>query len=140
MEIRIAVRDDEILACFPVLQQLRPQLRREELVARVRRQEGEGYRLAYLAVDGVAAAVAGFRIANCLAWGKFLYVDDLVTDESRRSRGHGERLFEWLVERAREAGCGELHLDSGVQRFAAHRFYLLHRMAISSLHFSMPIV
>jgi len=36
-------------------------------------------------------------------------------------------------------GCKNLELDSGVQRFDAHRFYLLKRMNISSYHFSIKI-
>ena len=79
--------------------------------------------------------IAGYRVAHNLAWGKYLYVDDLVTDESRRSSNFGGRLMEWLVQTARDEGCDELHLDSGVQRFAAHRFYLRHGMDIASHHF-----
>ena len=139
MTIRLAETDDEIRACFPVMSQLRPHLSAEEFVPRIRRQQASGYRLAFLDADGKVAAVAGFRILENLAWGRFLYVDDLVTDGESRSRGHGERLFAWLVAEARRNGCSELHLDSGVQRFGAHRFYLRHGMDITSHHFGMKI-
>jgi hypothetical protein len=43
------------------------------------------------------------------------------------------------VAEARAAGCIKLELDSGVQRFAAHRFYLTKRMIISSHHFSLEL-
>jgi GNAT superfamily N-acetyltransferase len=98
-----------------------------------------GYRLAYVEDASRVAAVAGFRILECLAWGKFLYVDDLVTDEGSRSKGHGRELLRWLAAHAREKGCAELHLDSGVQRFGAHRFYLSRRMEIRSHHFVLPL-
>jgi GNAT superfamily N-acetyltransferase len=98
-----------------------------------------GYRLAYVEEGSRVAAVAGFRILEGLAWGKFLYVDDLVTDESLRSRGHGRELLRWLADHAREKGCAELHLDSGVQRFGAHRFYLREGMDITSHHFGMKL-
>ena len=74
-----------------------------------------------------------------LAWGRFLYVDDLVTDEAWSSHGVGAALLDFLVNIARESGCAELHLDSGVQRFGAHRFYLAQRMDITSHHFSMKL-
>jgi hypothetical protein len=48
-------------------------------------------------------------------------------------------LFDWLVGEARAAGCQSLELDSGVQRFDAHRFYLRNRMAISSHHFRLAL-
>jgi GNAT superfamily N-acetyltransferase len=139
MPVREAQTDDDILACFRVMAQLRPHLAAEEFVPRVRRQTESGYRLAFVEEAGRAVAVAGFRLIENLAWGRFLYVDDLVTDESERSRGRGEQLFEWLVAEAKRNGCGELHLDSGVQRFAAHRFYLRQRLDITCHHFAMKL-
>ena len=133
--IRIANKDDEIEGCFAVMAELRPHLARDQFVERVRRQGEDNYRLAYLDSAGNVTAVAGFRISECLAWGKFLYVDDLVTASSARSRGRGQALLTWLVEHARANDCDELHLDSGVQRFGAHRFYLREGMDITSHHF-----
>ena len=46
--------------------------------------------------------VAGFRILHSLAWGRFCYVDDLVTDEQSRSEGLGAELMDWLLAFARE--------------------------------------
>lgn len=139
MSIRVARTDDEILACFPVMKQLRPRYEAQDFMASVRRQEPEGYRLAMLSDDGEVVAVAGYRIAHNLAWGKFLYVDDLVTDASRRSAGHGRRLMNWLTEIAEREGCDELHLDSGVKRFGAHRLYLRYGMDITSHHFRLTL-
>ena len=56
-----------------------------------------------------------------------------------RSQGFLRILFDWLVLRARRAGCEQLHLDSSVQRFDAHRFYFARRMAIACHHFSLPL-
>jgi ribosomal protein S18 acetylase RimI-like enzyme len=52
-----------------------------------------GYQLAFLATDNRVVAVAGFRISQNLAYGKFLYVDDLVVDETARSHGYGKFLI-----------------------------------------------
>jgi GNAT superfamily N-acetyltransferase len=84
-------------------------------------------------------AVAGYRLGHNLAWGSYLYVDDLVTDAARRSEGHGEQMMDWLVATARAQGCDELHLDSAVQRFGAHRFYLRYGMDITSHHFQTAL-
>lgn len=100
--------------------------------------EVAGYGLAYLS-DGGVRAVAGFRVSECLAWGKFMYVDDLVSKDGERSKGYGGELFDWLVEHARSEGCDQFHLDSGVQRFAAHRFYLNRRMFIEAHHFGLKL-
>ena len=118
--------------------ELRPHVLEREFVERVCRQQREsGYLLAFVEQSGMVRAVAGFRIAEFLAWGRTLYVDDLVTSSAERSRGHGKALFDWLVARAKAQECAQLHLDSGVQRFDAHRFYLRQRMSISSHHFAL---
>lgn len=139
MDIRLAASDADIESCFPVMAELRPHLPAGEWVARVRRQERSGYRLAFLTDGGAVRAVAGFRIAEFLAWGRILYIDDLVTAAATRSKGHGGALFDWCVALAKREGCDELHLDSGVQRFGAHRFYLRKGMRISSHHFALDI-
>lgn len=134
--IHIAETPAEIADCFPVIAQLRPHLEREEFITRAQQQTVAGYRLAYLSVDGRVQAVAGYRITENLAWGRFLYVDDLVTDEAARSRGYGKALLAWLAEHARQNGCAQLHLDSGMQRKDAHRFYLREGMDNAGFHFS----
>lgn len=66
-------------------------------------------------------------------------LDDLVTDAACRSKGNGKVLLTWLVRQARDEGCRYLELDSGVQRFDAHRFYLANRMIISARHFTLKL-
>ena len=139
VRIALAVEDDEILGCYPVMAELRPHVSPGEFLDRVRRQmEIAGYGLAYVS-DGEVKAVGGFRISECLAWGRFMYVDDLVSRDGERSKGYGGLLFDWLVAHARGEGCEQFHLDSGVQRFAAHRFYLTKRMFIEAHHFGLKL-
>ena len=103
-------------------------------------QRPEGYRLvgAFDAEEPAAAAVAGFRTGNNLAWGHFLYVDDLATRPEFRRRGLGTGLLVWLAREAARLGCEELHLDSGVQleRADAHRLYFSSGLVITSHHFA----
>ena len=77
IEIILAESDDQINACYPVMAELRPHVGESEFLSRVRHQMGiAGYQLA-CATEGEVKAVGGFRISECLAWGKFMYVDDL---------------------------------------------------------------
>lgn len=124
----------------PVMAQLRPHLDVDAFVGQVRRQQRDhGYRLVGVRRRGRIVALAGYRCGEFLAWGKILYVDDLVTDEATRSRGHGRALLHWLEREARRTGCAEIHLDSGVQRFGAHRFYLREGFDITSHHFAKKL-
>lgn len=81
-------------------------------------------------MTSIRVAESDEEIAHCF---------DLVTDSARRSRGHGKALLHSLIQRARDEGCRALDLDSGVQRFDAHRFYLANRMIISSHHFTLKL-
>lgn len=139
MLISIAKSWVDIERCFPVMVQLRTALTKEEYTKSVTNQEEAGYKLAFVEDNDQIVAVAGFRIMNNLAYGKFLFVDDLITDSENRSKGYGDTLFDWLVAFAKKEGCQEFHLDSGVQRFHAHRFYLRKRMSITSHHFGLSL-
>ena len=121
------------------MHELRPHLDAPGFVARVRRQEAAGYRLVYSVDDGEVVAVAGFRIGENLAWGRFLYVDDLVTAAAHRSAGHGARLLDWLRRYATDQGCRQLHLDSGLRRADAHRFYTREGMTATGYHFAQDL-
>lgn len=139
MLVNLAESDEQILECFSTMFQLRPHLKKENFVEQVRRQEKDGYQVAFIKVDNQVVAVAGFFISESLRYGKFLYVYDLVVDENFRSNGYGKHLFDWLVDYAKSKGCNVLRLDSGVQRFDAHRFYFRQKMKIASYHFNLSL-
>ncbi len=99
-----------------------------------------GYTLvgAFLANDAPAVAIAGFRITDSLAWGHYLYVDDLSTAPEARRHGHAGALLDWLVEEGKRRGCSQLHLESGTssERFDAHRLYHRKGLSIYAHHFA----
>lgn len=139
-DIRLAVTDEDIARCHPVMRQLRPHHDdTTAFVARVKFQQTGGYHLALLENESAVRAVAGFRFTESLSWGRFMYVDDLVSDGPVRGKGFGSRLMDWLIDHARARGCGQLHLDSGVEKFWAHRFYLVKGMDLTCHHFGMKI-
>ena len=137
--IAIAETDREIEECYPVMAELRPHLTRENLLPTVKRLTAQtGFRLVYLK-DEEVKAVGGFRIAEWLAGGKYLEIEDLVSKDGERSKGYGGALFDWLVEHAKREGCDHIRLMSHVTRFGAHRFYLRKGMNIEAHYFSMKL-
>jgi hypothetical protein len=138
--IKKMLSDDDIRSTYPVMSQLRTHVPEHEYLSRVKRQsQTGGYQVAALFDDGQVRCVAGYRLSECLAWGKFMYVDDLISDQNGRSKNYGKQMLAWLVDEAQKNGCQEFHLDSGVQRHAAHRFYLRERMDITCFHFAKKI-
>jgi GNAT superfamily N-acetyltransferase len=122
-------------AAFKVMAELRPHLDMEKFLSLVHEMREEGYRLAGLFDGEGLKAVAGYRIQTMLVRGRSLYVDDLVTTSEMRGKGYGKLMLDWLMREAKRAGCNEFHLDSGVQRFAAHAFYFGRGLHISGYHF-----
>ena len=140
--VKLAESDADVARLFPVLRELRPLIADEkDLVARVQRQRGteRGWRLAYVEQNGVPVAAASCRILEHLAWGKVLYVDDLICAESHRGAGAANALMEWMEGQARAEGCVQLHLDSGTQRIRAHHFYFRQGLSIASFHFGKTL-
>jgi GNAT superfamily N-acetyltransferase len=137
--ISVARSEQEIADCYTVMAELRPHVSREGFLPTVRRLcEVAGFQLAYLA-DGEVKAVAGFRISEWLAGGRYLEIEDLVAKSGERSKGYGGELFDWLVERAREDGCRQVRLVSRVGRLDAHRFYTRKGMTLEAHYFSMSL-
>jgi GNAT superfamily N-acetyltransferase len=134
-----ATTDEQILATRDVMRQLRTAVAVDDYLPTIRRMMQDGYRLAALHDGGEVRAVAGFRCFEMLYVGRLMYVDDLSTDQDARSRGHGRALLEWLKAEATARGCVQLHLDSGVQREQAHRFYFREGMAVNCFHFRIVL-
>ncbi len=117
---------------LPVLRELRPHLTPalfEEVYA-----EGHPQGLRFS-----ACLLYSWRIVAGTCDIRKLYVDDLVTAGDRRSTGVGRSLLAYLEDRAREAGCRLLDLDSGTQRTSAHRFYFRERMGVMAFHFGKEL-
>lgn len=114
----------------------------EAFVSRVNEvQRAQGYRMfaAFDPHDTDAAAVAGFRRGTYLAWGDVLYIDDLSTRAAFRGRGSGRELLDAVAAEGQRLGCDAIHLDSGHQRYDAHRLYLSAGYEIRSHHFVRPL-
>lgn len=108
--IQRASTDEQIRSCHRVMRQLRPHLTEEQaFVEQVQRQLAEGYHLVYCQDNGGARVLAGFRFLEFLAWGKVLYIDDLITDSETRRSGHGGKLLKWVIEQGKKAKCAQVH-------------------------------
>jgi GNAT superfamily N-acetyltransferase len=138
--VSVADTPQLVARCHAVMRELRPLFKDEkQFIATVMEQFQGGYHLAFVEHEGLARSVAGYRFTKSLSWGHHMYVDDLVTREADRGTGFGSQLFDWLVAKARAADCVSFHLDSGVQRFGAHRFYLHKGMDIIAHHFALGL-
>jgi len=137
MTIKIVKSEEELTAACRVLVELRNQFTAEDLRIKVKNQIKNGYRLVIAENNGIIQGTAGFVMSEKLAWGKHIYIDDLITLQQYQSSGVGKAIIDWIKDYGSENGCQQIHLDSGVQRYDAHRFYLNQGFIIASHHFSI---
>jgi len=134
----VVVASDWLRRAEPVHRQLRTELP-ADYEAKMRRVFAGGARMC-VAVDGSrVAGVAVYRIHENTWAGRQLYIDDLVTDEARRSGGVGRTLLAHLERKAREDGLENLALDSGTHRQQAHKLYFREGMVVTSCHFAKKL-
>jgi len=58
--------------------------------------------LNYIKGTEFADACVGYRVLDTLAWGKIIYVDDLITRECARGKGYANILFQYIDEQAKQ--------------------------------------
>lgn len=131
---------EEIARSFAVFRELRPSLTKaQSFVEQVIAQQKEGYRIAAICLGDEVVACSGFRFMNMLAWGKILYIDDLITKDGHRGRGYGKALLDYTAKVARDNGCSQIHLDSGYARHEARSLYLSYGFKLSCHHLALDL-
>lgn len=138
MEIKIA-SEEEIKYCYSVMQHIREDLSKNDFLNKISQQIKNGYKLAYVIEDNQIICVAGFTVSEKLSWGKHIFIDDFVTDKSVKSTEAAKALLDFIKIYAKQINCKSIHLDSGVERHDAHKFYLSQDMKIDSHHFSISL-
>jgi GNAT superfamily N-acetyltransferase len=141
---RIALRlidsEPDYHAAFPIMQELRPHLADvASFVAQLARQTQQGYHLLGAWQDSRVIGLAGYRFQENLIYGKFLYVDDLITTEHVRGDGIGAALIEALRDEATRMGCAHLVLDTGLGNALGQRFYFRQGLLAAGLHFRQAL-
>ncbi|MBP9763988.1 MAG: GNAT family N-acetyltransferase [Nitrosopumilaceae archaeon] len=116
---------DDIAKSFDTFLELRPALSDvQSFTQQILNQQKDGYEIIAIIEDEEVMACIGFRMMTMLAWGKILYIDDLITKEKWQRRGYGKILLEHITKIAKDNQCNQIHLDTGYTRYNAHRIYL----------------
>lgn len=139
MQIKIAQIKEDYLKCFDVMQALRPHLTVESFLELISKMKDENYILLFIEENNKAISACGYRYLTTLFDGRYIYIDDLSTLPEARGKGHAGALFDFVVEKAKSENLKAVHLDSGHQRYDAHRLYLNKGMKIVYHHFRLEL-
>ena len=139
MKIQVGKSTEDIFKCWEVLFDLRPHVENLNFVSIIQEMMTAGYQFAFIEEGGRAVAFVGFRYLQYLYNGKHIYIDDLATLPQYRGKGYAAKLLKYVDEVAVSKGYNTVTLDSGHQRFDAHRLYLNNGFNIVAHHFSKKI-
>lgn len=136
MTLRELKTIDEMMEQIAVLQELYPSLTsemyRQQLQAML---PNNHYGQVAVFQNDRCIAVSGFWIGTKLWCGNYLEIDNLVVSKHNRSQGAGNLLIDYLHEKAQNACCNLLVLDSYTSNFKAHKFFYNHAFEPRGFHF-----
>lgn len=121
--IRIAQDGHEALFGLPILQQLYPHLDEDHFPKLAEERFHEGYHFALMLEGTGIVAIAGYRYGASFAWGDYLFVEELMTDEKIGGQEYISGMLGWLKEQALHHNCNSVRIDGGQERFAAKGIY-----------------
>ena len=139
MEIKQALSKEEFINCWGVVQHLRPRLNLDSYLNLVLYMLDESYKMMFIEEDGRTTSICGYRYTTMLHRGRSIYIDDLFTLEDARGKGYASALLDHVLAEALENNLQSIHLDSGHQRYDAHRLYLSKGYRITDHHFELEL-
>lgn len=120
----VAKNHAELEKCFPVMKELRPHLSFEDYISIYEdAHRNNGFEIVAIEEDNKILAVMGYRILSDYVRGKHIYVDDLISSESVRSKGLGSELLKYVEGVAKELNCTTLRLCTGIENDRGVKFY-----------------
>jgi ribosomal protein S18 acetylase RimI-like enzyme len=125
--IRTAIKADipQLLELYKELQQSDPPIDIEAAIVVLEKAKNND--VAYFVADDNGRIAGTCYIAiipnmtrQCSSIG---FIENVITNKNYRRKGIERKLFEAVIEYAKEHGCYKVTLSSGIARSAAHDFY-----------------
>lgn len=121
--VKELLNKEDLLKGFSLIKQLGASLVEETYLGLIEEMKKEGYKMFGLYEGEEVVSIAGVSKLRSLQYGKYVCVNELVTDVNERSKGYGQTLLSFVNQWAKENGCDVVILSSSIQRVEAHKFY-----------------
>ncbi len=95
----------------------------------------QNYECQGIFIERTLVGVFGLWFATRHYCGKTCEPDHVYIIPEYRRKGLGKDVFEWIFDYAREKGCETSELNSYVQNYPSHKFYLNEGYEIWAHHF-----
>jgi GNAT superfamily N-acetyltransferase len=113
----------ELPEAYEVLCQLRVDMDYKEFEDLVYEMRHKEYKMIGVFEALELVTYVGVYVQTNFHYKRHLFVDDLVTYDSFRSRGYGDAMFEYLVNFAKVAMCENIVVSSVIDNIDAHKFF-----------------
>ena len=138
--VKEAESESQVRKCWHSFSQLRLNIPSDiDFLKQWEIQKYEGYKLIYIEDDSIVIAAAGYRLMHTMAWGKIIYIDDLIAHDTKRGKGYGTILLKYIQDIAKELSCNSVQLDTGYQRHQAHKSYLRNGFNMTCHHMELDL-
>ncbi|PBB06638.1 MULTISPECIES: GNAT family N-acetyltransferase [Salimicrobium] len=124
MELVELTTKQDITKAFAVVNELRTNLdlnKYSELVTEA--MERDNYHMFGMMEEEEIVAVAGFKPAVSLYYGRLVWIEDLVVTNEKRNYGYGEMMLHFVEQWAAQNKYDHVALSSGMTQSHAHKFY-----------------
>lgn len=138
-DLKELISFEEMKAQYFLLQQLNPRLLQDDYETMLPDMIRNGYRQVVVRENGQPIGMSGFWINTKLYCGKYIEMDNVVTDVNYRNKGIGKILCDWITQKGRTEGCKHILLDAYVNNRDAHRFYFREGFFIEGFHMNKKI-
>ncbi len=135
MELRELISKEEMLLNFDIIHEMYPSITYEEYSNELDLMLPHNYGQVAIYDGSICAGLTGFWVGSKLWCGKYMELDNVIISEAYRRRGIGERLFQYMEQKARELNCTMLALDSYTDNFPAHKFFYAQNYVPRGFHF-----
>jgi GNAT superfamily N-acetyltransferase len=126
---------EEMLQQLPLLQQLYPDMTKEKYETLLRDMIPHGYSQVVVLDGDKCVGLSGIWFNTKLWTGKYIELDNVVTDKNHRSKGVGKLINYFAAGKAKQLGCRYIVLDAFAENRDAHRFYFRDGYVIGGFHF-----
>lgn len=125
---------------YPVMKELRKDLSYQDFLHLYQKaHEADSYEVLGFESQGKIVAVMGYRILYDLVHGKHLYIDDLVSTETQRSKGLGAKFLAHAEQLAKDFSCKGLRLCTGIENESGKKFYERHGWSLRAVAYKKKL-
>jgi GNAT superfamily N-acetyltransferase len=134
-QTKILDKAEEMLPYYDLIMQLDYQLDRETFASYLEEMTIRGYKQLAVFEEENCVAIAGYWVTTKFYCGRYLELDNVIVNQTIRSKGIGKFVCDRLEEEARKFGCTTVVLDTYVKNDKAHKFYMREGYRIVGFHF-----